>query len=658
MNAITKLFIFLFSFIIFSKIYGQPGIEWQRSLGGTQNDEARCVIQTKDGGYAIAGTTESNDGDVSGNHGYSDIWVVKLNSKGNIEWQKCFGGSSRDEAFCLIQTKDGGYIIAGITGSNDGDVSGNHFDFNFMGNSLDYWVAKLNVVGEIEWQRCLGGSGIELATSIQQTADNGYIVVGTATSNDGDVSGNHFDLNSMYNSDDYWIVKLSSKGELEWQKSLGGSSWDHANSIQQTKDSGYIIAGFTYSNDGDVSGNHMSGGITKDFWIVKLDNTGKVGQAPNIEWQKCLGGSEDEEANSISQTIDEGYIIAGITNSNDGEVSGNHFNYSLGGSSHDYWVVKLKSKGELQWERCLGGSDAEWATSIRQLKGSGYIMAGWAESTDGDVIGNHKALTYNTSDMWVVRLKNNGDIKWQKCLGGNSQEIAYGILQTIDNGYVVAGWTASDDGDVIGHHGNYSSDMWIVKLNGDKCPDSDSLVIATSCSDFTFNNQTYTNSGVYTQTLTNVTGCDSTITLNLTISKASDTIINKEENSTFSLNGVVYTSSGIYTQHLKNTLGCDSTITLNLTLLKGDSTVYIPTAFTPNNDGLNDIWRIKNINHYYNALVQVYNRWGEKIYNSVGYKKPWDGKADGKDIPSGVYHYIIDLRNGKKPLSGSVTIFR
>ncbi len=171
-----------------------------------------------------------------------------------ITWQKCLGGSSLDDVLSIQQTSDGGYIVAGYTGSDDGDVSGKHGD-------LDFWVVKLSSTGSLQWQKCLGGSSLDDARSIQQTSDGGYVVAGYAYSNDGDVSGNHG------NAADFWVVKLSSTGSLQWQKCLGGSGDDGVGSIQQTSDGGYIVAGSTNSNDGDVSGNHGD----LDFWVVKLD---------------------------------------------------------------------------------------------------------------------------------------------------------------------------------------------------------------------------------------------------------------------------------------------------------------------------------------------------------------------------------------------------
>jgi hypothetical protein len=350
------------------KLDSVGNILWLKCLGGSLYDEANSVQQTADGGYIVAGDTNSTDGDVSGNHGARDAWVVKLDNIGNIQWQKCLGGSMNDFAFSVQQTADGGYIVAGDTNSTDGNVSGNHGNY-------DSWVVKLDNIGNIQWQRCLGGSRNEEANSIQQTADGGYIVAGDTNSTDGDVSGNHGNY-------DFWVVKLDSIGNIRWQKCLGGSSYEYGLSTQQITDGGYIVAGITNSNDGDVSGNH--GG--EDYWVVKLDGSG------NIRWKKCLGGSRNDEAISIQQTTDGGYIVAGPSDSNDGDVSGNHGNA-------DSWVVKLDRFGNIQWQKCLGGSAYDDSWTIRQTADERYIAAGLTFSNDGDVSGNH-----GSGDAWAVKL--------------------------------------------------------------------------------------------------------------------------------------------------------------------------------------------------------------------------------------------------------------
>ena len=243
--------------LILVSIYSnaQPSITWQKCLGGSDVEKGNSIQKTSDGGYILVGETSSDNGDVSGNHGSTDVWLVKLTSLGAIEWQKCLGGSLIELCSSIQQTSDGGYILTGDTQSNNGDVSGN------LGN-YDAWVVKLTSEGVIEWQKCFGGSLDDAGRSIQQTTDGGYILNGHTGSNFGDVSGIHEDY-------DAWVVKLTSLGVIQWQKCLGGNSTDYGRNIQQTSDGGYILTGRTLSNDGDVSGNHGN----YEAWVVKLSST-------------------------------------------------------------------------------------------------------------------------------------------------------------------------------------------------------------------------------------------------------------------------------------------------------------------------------------------------------------------------------------------------
>lgn len=233
-------FTFLFFITVSSFLTAQtaPAIEWGKSLGGNYIELSPDIYQTSDGGYITAGASNSQNGDVTGNHGSLDYWVVKLESNGNIQWQKSFGGTADDQAHSVRQTADGGYIVAGSTESTNGQVTGNH------GNN-DYWVIKLDASGSLEWQKTLGGSSNDIARSVRQTSDGGYIVAGSSSSSNGDISGNH-------GGSDYWIVKLTSTGNIQWEKSLGGNNSDDASSIAQTTDNGYIIAGTSSSNNGTL----------------------------------------------------------------------------------------------------------------------------------------------------------------------------------------------------------------------------------------------------------------------------------------------------------------------------------------------------------------------------------------------------------------------
>jgi hypothetical protein len=410
-------------------LYAQ--ISWQRCLGGSKEESGRSVQQTSDGGYIVSGWTESSDGDVGAIHGNIDAWLVKLKADGSIVWEKTYGGSGDDQALDILQTADGGYIFTGLTTSNDGDVSGHH---NTVDN--DVWVVKTDGSGSIQWQKCLGGQEADAALDIKQTVDGGYIIAAQTASNDGDVSG--------YKGGDFdiWLVKLDNTGNLDWQKCLGGSGGDYATRVNQTTDGGYILVGWTSSNDMDISGLH---GINNhDAWVVKLDDTGK------ISWQKCLGGSRTEQGMGIAQTAD-GYIVLSITESTDGDVSG------YKGGDFDIWLAKLDNSGNLDWQKCLGGSGIDVGTSIQICSDNNFIICGSTASNDKDVSANK-----GIADVWLVKVDNSGNILWQKCLGGSNGENGLYVSQTQDEGYILTGQTKSNDGDVSGNHG--SSDIWVTKI--------------------------------------------------------------------------------------------------------------------------------------------------------------------------------------------------
>lgn len=281
------------------KIDQTGNLQWTKRYGGTGRDELHSLKATSDGGYIMAGWTASDDGDISNYHGSNDGWVVKINSQGNIQYTKTLGGSNIDMLESVEQTTDGGYIVAGLTRSRDGDVS------NYYGN-YDGWLVKLDATLNIQWQKTYGTTSWDEFKSVRQTTDGGYIAGGT--------SGEKF-----------WLVKTDASGNLQWEKKVGGSREDQGHAVRQTRDGGYIMAGWAYSYDGEVSENKGF----RDWWVVRFDSSG------NLLWEKSMGSSAFDNAYDIEQTPDGGYIVAGYSNAQDGDVSHHR-------GSPDFWLVKLK----------------------------------------------------------------------------------------------------------------------------------------------------------------------------------------------------------------------------------------------------------------------------------------------------------------------------
>ena len=270
------------------------------------------ITNSADGGSVLAIETKSNDGDVSGNHGDFDVWIVKLDQNGNVVWKTILGGALEDLPNAIINSSDGGYVIAGQTQSLDGDVSNNH-------GTWDAWIVKIDGNGNKVWEKAFGGWTIETAFGITPTSDNGYIVAGYAVSNDGDVTENK-------GGSDAWIIKIDGNGNKLWQKTYGGSANDAASSIIQN-DQGYLVAAQTISNNGDVTAT-LGGG---DAWIFQIDENG------NILWQTAFGGTAGDGSTTIFPTSDGSYVLVGSTESTGGDIVGQHGKF-------DAWIMKFKDK--------------------------------------------------------------------------------------------------------------------------------------------------------------------------------------------------------------------------------------------------------------------------------------------------------------------------
>ena len=401
-----------------------PAVEWQDCFGGTEQEWAGSCAMALDGGYFLGGSTASEDGDATGVSHMMDFWVVKLDPNGQLLWQEKFGGDDVESINSLAATSDGGCIAVGYTYSDNGDVTDSH-------GEADGWVVKLDQNGSLEWQRALGSSGLDRLYSVVET-DNGYIIAGYAENADGDVTVNHGSL-------DAWVVKLDLAGALVWERTYGGYSSDFAFSIKASTNGGYVMAGYAGSSDGDVTGVQ---GIV-DYWIVKLDDQG------GIEWQRTYGGELYEEAKSIACTDDGGYVVAGHTRSTGGDVTNNH-----GGT--DYWIIRLDPNGDLLWQRTFGGSGEDRAKNIIVDNDGGFLISG-----DTDNISEGGMGSLGWIDIWLMKLDQNGQLLWQKSIGGQAADGPGEIIRTQNEIIIFGGSYSCSFGNPIGQT---SIDFLLVKL--------------------------------------------------------------------------------------------------------------------------------------------------------------------------------------------------
>ncbi|HQW50343.1 MAG: hypothetical protein ACO1G4_02910, partial [Bacteroidota bacterium] len=415
-------------------------IEWQNTIGGSGVEFLNYTQQTSDGGYILGG--RSNSG-VSGDKtepskGDYDYWVVKLDATGNIQWQNTIGGDDADWLQSVQQTTDNGYILGGWSKSN---ISADKTE-NSQGAS-DFWVVKLDSIGNIQWQNTIGGDSTDNLYSLQQTTDGGYILGGFSISS---ISGDKTEYS--IGGSDYWVVKLDASGNIQWQNTIGGYENDNLYSLQQTTDGGYILGGRSMSNaTGDKTENSQG---LDDYWVVKIDATG------NIQWQNTIGGNSWDELESIEQTSDGGYILGG---SSDSDNSGDKTENSQG--DFDYWVVKLDATGNLQWQNTIGGDNWDKLKSIQQTTDGSYIFGGYSSS---NISGDKTENSQGNYDYWVINIDSIGNILWQNTIGGLYAEALSSIKQTIDGGYIIGGQSVSPISGDKTEDSQGNNDYWVIKL--------------------------------------------------------------------------------------------------------------------------------------------------------------------------------------------------
>lgn len=352
-------------------------------------------------------------------------------------------------------------------------------------------LSHLSLKGQkLTWEHNYGSTGHDWPGTVRPTSDGGYILAGRVDSAGQDVSG------PLMGEADVWVAKLDSAGGIEWEQNYGGSDHDVPFDIREAKGQGYIVCAITYSSDGDISGNVM--GIEEDIWLIRLDDSGQ------IIWENNFGGSECDQGHSVLETGDGNFVVTGVAESSDGDVSGNvsgsgdvwtlkvgpngsllweenhsQSDYDAGfeiqkghdngyvvsgrasgpqGFDYQAYVLKLDSVGALEWDNVYGGSQYEALFSIKTLDDGGYITTGYSYSDDGDVSDN-----YGKSDIWVLGLDSTGNMEWERNYGGSNSESASSVHHDHNGGYIIGGKTRSDNGDVTPPQD--SVDHWVLKLD-------------------------------------------------------------------------------------------------------------------------------------------------------------------------------------------------
>jgi len=429
-----------------------PAVVWKKCLGGSGNDKANSIARTVDGGFIVAGSSTSNDGDVSGHHGSADStdgWVAKISATGSVQWQLSLGGTGTDVFNSVIRLADGNFLFFGTTTSNDGDVTGNH-------GSSDWWAVKISPYGAVIWSKCYGGSMPEFAGNIKENHDGSLYLTGSTMSYDGDVTGHHTAAR-LYDQD-IWVAKLTSNGAITWERCFGGTLDDIGYDINESDNDSFILGLTSSSTDGDfgdISGNNPRGAIIKidsnknPVWMIRVAaskpielmptgnvydvNTDVLGCIPNLnnfaatqyeftdvpssstapslitnsDYSYCSGGS--------MATFLEGYKTVGASgvarvNATDHLFAGSSDDSLTYGGFHggvfDGFISGYKTNTGTSFRKFLGGTGDDEFTSVRTIDPNDFIIAGFTNSNDGDVSGNH-----GDYDVWLVKMGRVNTIK-------------------------------------------------------------------------------------------------------------------------------------------------------------------------------------------------------------------------------------------------------
>jgi hypothetical protein len=389
--SLFNLFLIIFTLLSIQYQFAQaPDTLWTKIFGGSDDEFGYFAEQTSDGGYIITGWTKSFGA------GLNDVWLVKTNSMGDTLWTKTYGGNKDENVSCVQQTSDGGYIL--FTESDS-------FDPTYW----KVWLIKTDATGDTSWTKLIGESKHYFVQSGLEISGGDYIFVG-------------YHKASGAGQEDLWLVKTDASGDTIWTKTYGGGEGDLSSSIKQTNDGGYIISASTKSfGAGDY-----------DCWLIRTDASG------DTIWTKTYGGTNSDYANSVQQTSDNGFILAGATRS-----------FGTANNYNDVWLIKTNSLGDTIWTKTFGGSYHDGALSVQQTLDGGYILVGYTGSFGA---GNN--------DVWLIKTNASGDTLWTKTLGGIYWDVGRSIEQTSDGGYIIGG-------DYYETSTN-SYDFWLIKIATDQ----------------------------------------------------------------------------------------------------------------------------------------------------------------------------------------------
>jgi gliding motility-associated-like protein len=703
---ITRCLALLFLLFSFSSVFSQPPVKWDRTLGGDGEDIAEGACYGNNGKFFLIGaTTSSASGDVTDGvfapfaQKLFDYWVVQVDTSGKKIWDRTIGGEGIDIGQDGTPTSDGGVIVCGFSysppsGTKSSDSKGD----------ADYWVIRFDAIGNKVWEKTFGGDKADQALSIISLRDGNFLVAGWSKSDNGP---DKTDINR--GGSDVWLVKFDINGNKIWDKAFGGSLDEQMFDIVELPNGDFYIAASSESNKGLDKTADSKG--KADFWMVHVDRNG------NKVADYTFGGPEEDLPRSIDLLSDGTYIMSGSTRAAGGDVP------NFYGGILDYFIIKANVNGTLLWSKTIGGDQLDIAEGSAVNELGFFTLSGISNS---GISGNKTVGTTGGFDIWIMHMDPDGNIQWQKTIGGDYDDTVKKLFQGSNGSYYAAGASRSDISGDKSEDSRFSNrsattnmnDMWFLKIecgaNVDigpprkaVCPEKDIVLdpIVQNCNgcEFIWSDSVNTkgrtlnfpnvqNQKSYTLTILDRNGCiarDSIlmdIRLTPIVNLGADTSIfadeslmlvpTKNQDPSFryewsTLDGSPtyrVTSTGEYAVTVTNLAGCSDSDTLFVDMSKTRD-LFFPNAFSPNRDGLNDKFLVyPNPETVSKVLsLKVFTRWGEMIFQDEPYGTEinevggWDGNFKGRPAEPGTYIFTSEIEyidSKKLLLKGDFQLFR
>ncbi|BDS10006.1 DUF7948 domain-containing protein [Aureispira anguillae] len=538
-----------------------PNLVWTVNYGGGGGIGMDGVVDNLNNVYLI-GFTSATSNIASGGHqntngGGTDAFIAKFNSSGVRQWASYYGGSGSDIARgCAVDNANNVYIVGNTSSTNNIASSGAQ---NTYGGGLeDGFVVKFNSNGVRQWGSYYGGTSSDQSWGCAVDNANNIYMVGSTLSSTNIALGGH--QNSRSGNFDAFMVKFSNNGVRQWGSYYGGTFRDVAFDCAIDNANNIYLVGETESSNNINFGSFTTsyGGGNGDAYIAKFNSNG-VGQ-----WGHYYGGANEDKAHSCAIDNGNNIFLVGETASNNLLMSGHQTTY--GGGATDAFIAKYNDNGHRQWESYYGASGSDWGYACTTDNLNNVYLAGFTSSIDSIASGGYQIINGGSEDAFITKFSNLGLREWSSYYGGTSIDRGFGCVTDNLNDVYLVGWE--------------SGNPFITKFGGTICLSTYDTITPIACTNYTYNGQVYTSSGIYIDTLTNALGCDSVVTLNLTINSPTSGVDVQTACSSYTwIDGNTYTSSNNTATHtLTNALGCDSVVTLNLTINNPTSGVDVQTA--------------------------------------------------------------------------------